>query len=242
MRRPELSSARPAADGSIPSTSAFCFSEASLSITSVTACSSASAPAAAGGFAIVQGAVALARFTSATSAAAFSMRSSRALSLSIAKSFVLCSFAAVLRVSSRLTQSAPRPTAPAATTAASAVTRLFVVCFMAILAALAPLPDEQAREEQREREHVEGEELHGADLVGGEEEVVRRARPGPDRDPRLLVRDPAHRVEREVAVADEAEEIVVGEVRVADHDDARLGVAAAPTRGHRDRHGALEGA
>src|SRR3981081_1369074 len=201
-----LSPSSPAALASIPDTSPFWRIESSLSIIPEIVASSASAEASCEGCAIVQGALASARFTSATSSPALGRRKPRTLARSISKGLLLFSLSSTFSASSLLTQSAPRPTAPAAQRKASAVTRVRVVCFIAMSvapsAALARLPDQQAGEEQRERQHVEGEQLHGADLRGGEEQMVRRARARPDGDLGLLVCRPGDRVQRQVAVAE----------------------------------------
>src|SRR5207302_1902665 len=118
---------------------------------------------------------------------------------------------------SRVTQSAAPPIAAATASTTSVVTRDRVVCFMAKrLAGLARLPDDQPGEEEREGKQIEGEHRHGVLLLAREEEMVRAAVLRPDGDLRLLVRHPAGRVEREVAVAEQPIEPVGGEVRVSD--------------------------
>src|SRR5215470_3846836 len=118
----------------------------------------------------------------------FESRSSFTFALSKSKSFSLFSFASAFFSSSLPLQSAAPPIAPATTRRTTRPSRVLVVCFMARLPAFPRLPDDQAREEQPEGQHVEGEERHGALLVGGEEQVVALPLLGTDGDLGLLLR------------------------------------------------------
>src|SRR5438105_15518445 len=109
-----------------------------------------------------------------------------------------------------------------------------------VLSALAGLPHEEAREQEAEGKHVERHQRHGVLLLGGEEEVIRLPAARPDGDLRLLVRGPADRVHRQVAVPGEPVEAVRREVRVAEDDHARLVVAEALRRRDGERHRTLQ--
>src|SRR3954467_5225315 len=109
-----------------------------------------------------------------------------------------------------------------------------------LLPALAGLPDEQAGEEQAERKHVERHQRHGVLLVGREEEVIRLPAPRADGDLRLLVRNPADGVHRQIAVSGQTVEAVRREGRVAEDHDSRL-VLAGPVGGrHGERYGPFQ--
>src|SRR5216683_1058788 len=197
--------------GSASLSSLFCLKSATPFTTASTVDASVSA---ATGSTIFHGAEASARVTSATSFPPLTSLTWRTLALSSSSnSFADFSFCSAFFSVSRVTQRAAPPIAAASARTPSVVTSDFVVCFMAGLPGLAGLPDEQAREEQRERQQVEGEQRHLVLLLGGEEQVVPAAAPGPDGDLRLLVRHPARRVQREVAVPAQLVEPVGGELR-----------------------------
>src|SRR5216683_2048813 len=224
--------------GSASLSSLFCLKSATPFTTASTVDASVSA---ATGSTIFHGAEASARVTSATSFPPLTSLTWRTLALSSSSnSFADFSFCSAFFSVSRVTQRAAPPIAAASARTPSVVTSDFVVCFMAGLPGLAGLPDEQAREEQRERQQVEGEQRHLVLLLGGEEQVVPAAAPGPDGDLRLLVRHPARRVQREVAVPAQLVEPVGGEVRVADHHHARFRVPRSVGRGDRERDRALQ--
>src|SRR5712664_3975589 len=224
--------------GSDSPSSLFCLKSATPFTTASTVDASASAVT---GSAIFHGAEASARVTSATSFPPLTSLTCRTLALSSpSNSFADFSFCSAFFSVSRVThkEAPPIPAATARTT--SAVTNDLVVCFMARLPGLAGLPDEQPREEQGERQQVEGEQRHLVLLLRGEEQVVPAAALRADGDLRLLVRHPARGVEREVAVPAQLVEPVGGEVRVADHHHARLGVSRTVGRGDRERDRALQ--
>src|SRR5439155_4044363 len=226
---------RPYCLGSVSPRSLFCLKSATPFTNPSTVDASASA---ATGSAIRQGAPASARVTSATSLPSRTSFTCRTLALSSpSNSLADFSFCSAFFSVSRVTHSAAPPIAAAAARTPSVVTSDLVVCFMARLPGLAGLPHEQAREEQRERQQVEGEQRHPVLLLRGEEQVVAAAALRADGDFRLLVRDPARRVQREVAVSAQLVEPVRGEVRVADHHYARLGIARSVARrdGERNR-------
>src|SRR5262249_36716338 len=170
----------------------------------------------------------------ATTWPSFESRSSLALALSKSNSFSLFSFASAFFCSSLPVQRATPPMAPATARRTSSTSRVLVVCFMTRLPGLAGLPHHQSREEQPEGQDVEGEERHGALLVGREEQVVALPLLRPDGDARLLLCRPGDRVEREVLVAGEAVVAVGREQRVADHHHAGLGPLGG-AGGERDR-------
>src|SRR5713226_3095759 len=166
--------------GSASLSSLFCLKSATPFTTASTVDASASA---ATGSTIFHGAEASARVTSATSFPPLTSLTWRTLALSSSSnSFADFSFCSAFFSVSRVTQRAAPPIAAASARTPSVVTSDFVVCFMAGLPGLAGLPDEQAREEQRERQQVEGEQRHLVLLLGGEEQVVPAAAPGPDGD------------------------------------------------------------
>src|SRR5438067_7154279 len=165
-------------------------------------------------------------------------------------------------VSSLLTSFCTQKAAPAiaaATTRKPRVVRSdLLVCFMnggagfardgrrpkagawGVLSALAGLPHEEAREQEAEGKHVERHQRHGVLLLGGEEEVIRLPAARPDGDLRLLVRGPADRVHRQVAVPGEPVEAVRREIRVAEDDHARLVVPEAVRRRDGEGHRTLQ--
>src|SRR5438067_3713157 len=220
--------------GSASPRSLFCLKSATPPTTASTVDPSASAVT---GWAIFHGVDASARVSSATSFPPFVSRTCRTLDLSSpSNSFADFSFCAAFFSVSRVTQRVTPPMAAATSSAPRVVAKDFVVCFMARLPGLAGLPDEQAREEEREGQQVEGEKGHGVLLPGGEEQRVPAAVPGPDGDLRLLVRHPAGRVQREVAVSAERVEPIGGEARVADHHHPGFRVARAVAGRDRERH------
>src|SRR5712664_1845364 len=224
--------------GSDSPSSLFCLKSATPFTTASTVDASASAVT---GSAIFHGAEASARVTSATSLPPFTSLTCRTLALSSpSNSFADLSFCSAFFWVSRVTHSAAPPIAAAAARTPSVVTSDLVVCFMARLPGLAGLPDEQAREEQRERQQVEGEERHPVLLLRREEQMVAAAALRADGDLRLLVRHPARRVQREIAVAAQLVEAVRREVGIADHHHAGFLVARAVARRHRQRHGPLQ--
>src|SRR6266852_6236397 len=224
--------------GSASPSSLFCLKSATPFTTAATVDASASA---ATGSAIFHGAEASARVTSATSFPPLTSLTCRTLALSRpSNSFADFSFCSALFSVSRVTHSAAPPIAAASARTPSVVTKDFVVCFMARLPGLARLPDQQAREEQREGEQVEGEQRHGVLLSRREEQVVPAAALRAEGDLRLLVRHPARGVQREVTVPAQLVEAVGGEVRVADHHHAGLRVPRAVGSGDRERHRALQ--
>src|SRR5712691_387471 len=208
--------------GSSSPSSLFCLKSATPFTTASTVDASASA---ATGSAIFHGAEASARVASATSFPPLTSFTCRTLALSRpSNSFADFSFCAALFSVSRVTHSAATPIPAASARTPSVVTSDFAVCFMARLPGLAGLPDEQAREEQRERQEIGGEQLHRVLLLPCQEQVVAAAGPGPDGDLRLLVRHPTRHVQGEVAIPAQLVEPVGREVRIADHHHARLRV------------------
>src|SRR5713101_7852403 len=152
--------------GSASPSSLFCLKSAMPFTSASTVDASASA---ATGSAIFHGDVASGRVTSATSFPPLTSLSCRTLALSSpSNSFADFSFCSAFFSVSRVTHNAAPPIAAASARTPSVVTSDFVVCFMASLPGLAGLPDEQAREEQRERQQVEGEQRHLVLLLGGE--------------------------------------------------------------------------
>src|SRR5438445_1176918 len=159
--------------GSASPSSLFCLKSATPLTSASTVDASASA---ATGSAIFHAAEASARVTAATSLPSRTSLTCRTLALSSpSNSLADFSFCSVFFSVSRVTQTAAPPIAAAAARTPSVVTKDFVVCFMARLPGLAGLPHEQAREEQRERQQVEGEQGHPVLLLRREEQVVAAA-------------------------------------------------------------------
>src|SRR4051812_25374311 len=181
------------------------------------------------------------REAAANSLPSLETRSSRTFDLSSpSKTLAAFSFRVSSLLTSVFTQNAAPAIAPATTTNPSVLRSDLCVCFIVVSPALAGLPDEQAGEEQAERKHVERHQRHGVLLVGREEEVIRLPAPRADGDLRLLVRDPADGVHRQIAVSGQTVEAVRREGRVAEDHDSRL-VLAGPVGGrHGERYGPFQ--